>query len=357
MNKIIDVDLGARSYSIVIEAGLLNRLQHFLASYNHGEKWVIISHPLLMALYGDKVQRKLREAGFQCFSITVPNSERSKTHNQYLQLISQMFRLQCDRSTIVLALGGGVVGDLAGFTAATFMRGINYFQIPTTLLSMVDSAIGGKTGINTIEGKNLVGSFHQPRGVFIDTEVLTTLPQPEIISGLAEIIKYGAIQDVGFLWEVSRWLDRRDQFPLEQAIERSSAIKANIVSRDERENSLRIILNFGHTFGHALEAYLGYGALRHGEAVAYGMIAASYLSEQLGLLPPQERDFLVDTIRKLPLPPLPKLEAHRLHSYLRRDKKSQNGKLNFILLNGLGKATVCDQVHEEMINQSIKALS
>lgn len=354
--KTINVNLRARSYPIVIEAGLLNHLQNILASYNHGQKWVIVSHPLLMSLYGDQLQRKLQSSGFRCVSITVPSSENSKSYRCYLQLISKMFRKQCDRSTTMLALGGGVVGDLVGFTAATFMRGIDYFQIPTTLLSMVDSAIGGKTGINVPEGKNLVGSFHQPRGVFIDVDVLTTLPQPEITSGLGEIIKYGAIRDVGFLRKVSQWLDRKDQFPLERTIERSCTIKASIVSHDERERSIRIVLNFGHTFGHALEAYLGYGVLRHGEAVAYGMIAASYLSERLGFLPSQERDFLVATIRKLPLPPLPRLEVQRLHSYLSVDKKNRNGRLNFILLNGLGKATVYNQIPEEMIHQSLQVL-
>ncbi|NOZ04098.1 MAG: 3-dehydroquinate synthase, partial [FCB group bacterium] len=275
-------------------------------------------------------------------------------------LYKELLRMKCDRSTTILALGGGVVGDVAGFVAATYMRGIDYIQIPTTLLAMVDSSIGGKTGVNLPNGKNLVGSIYQPRAVAVDPHFLKSLPGRELVSGFAEVLKYGAIRDREFFHMLGENMDLllslRDDRMLEDAIARSCAIKAAIVSADEREGGMRRILNFGHTIGHALETTTGYNVLRHGEAVAFGMLCAGFISRNMGYLAGNDWEQLRDTIHQLPLPELPPIDPQLILKTIRHDKKVKAGTLHFILLEEIGRAVVSADVTEDYLLESLDLL-
>ena len=355
--KSVQVNLESRSYPIHVKSGLLKQIASILSDQNHGQKWVIISQYNLMELFGFDLMTELNESGFNCDYITLPLGEASKCLNEFGRVISQMVEFGCDRKTTILALGGGVVGDVSGFVASSFMRGIDYYQIPTTLLAMVDSAIGGKTGINIAEGKNLVGAIYQPKGVLIDPVILKSLSKEEVMAGLGEVIKYGAIWDKAFLIDISTWLEDIDSFPFEDAIRKSCKIKAEVVSKDEREGDLRRILNFGHTIGHALESHLGYGKIRHGEAVALGMKCAGFISQKLNLLSKEELSVLNQTINRLPLPQLPHINGKHLMPFIKTDKKSKNGILNFVLLDGLGNAISSTDVTEELIQESLKVLN
>jgi len=353
----VQVNLGVRSYPIHIESGLVKQTASILSDHNHGQKWVIVSQYNLMEMFGFDLMAQLKDAGFDIDFVTLPIGEAAKSMNEFSRVISQMIEFNCDRRTTLLALGGGVVGDVAGFVASSFMRGIEYYQIPTTLLAMVDSSIGGKTGINIAEGKNLVGAIYQPKGVLIDPEILDSLPKEEVIAGLGEIIKYGAIWDRTFLNDISTWLENIDSFPFEEAIAKSCEIKAEVVSKDERESDLRRILNFGHTIGHALESHLGYGIIRHGEAVAFGMKCAGFISQKLNLISKDEESILTKTINRLPLPQLRHINGNHLMPFIKTDKKSEKGVLNFVVLDGLGNATTVTHVTEELIQQSLKVLN
>ena len=355
--KSVQVNLGSRSYPIHVKSGLLKQTASILSDQNHGQKWVIISQYNLMDLFGFDLMTVLNESGFNCDFITLPVGEASKSLNEFSRVISQMVEFGCDRKTTIIALGGGVVGDVSGFVASSFMRGIDYYQIPTTLLAMVDSAIGGKTGINIAEGKNLVGAIYQPKGVLIDPVILESLSKEEVMAGLGEVIKYGAIWDKAFLIDISTWLEDIDSFPFEDAILKSCKIKAEVVSKDEREGDLRRILNFGHTIGHALESHLGYGKIRHGEAVALGMKCAGFISQKLNLLSKEELSTLNQTINRLPLPQLPHINGNHLMPFIKTDKKSEKGVLNFVLLDGLGNAISSTDVTEELIQESLKVLN
>lgn len=355
--KSVQVNLGSRSYPIHVKTGLLKQTASILSDQNHGQKWVIISQYNLMDLFGFDLMTLLNESGFNCDFITLPLGEASKSLNEFSRVISQMVEFGCDRKTTIIALGGGVVGDVSGFVASSFMRGIDYYQIPTTLLAMVDSSIGGKTGINIAEGKNLVGAIYQPKGVLIDPVILESLPQEEVFAGLGEVIKYGAIWDKAFLIDISTWLEDIHSFPFEDAIRKSCKIKAEVVSRDEREGDLRRILNFGHTIGHALESHLGYGKIRHGEAVALGMKCAGFISQKLNLLSKEELSTLNQTINRLPLPQLPHINGNHLMPFIKTDKKSEKGVLNFVLLDGLGNALSSTDVTEKLIQESLKVLN
>ena len=355
--KTIQVQLGDRSYPIHIMPGLMIDIPSILSGNNNGQKWVIISQHRRMELFGFDLMTNLKDNGFDVEFITVPVGESAKSLNNFSRVISQMVKLNCDRSTTILALGGGTVGDVVGFVASSFMRGIEYYQIPTTLLAMLDSSIGGKTGINITEGKNLKGSNYQPQGVLVDSTLLDSLPRKEVIAGMGEVIKYGAIRDTDFLNQVSDWLNDIDSFPFGKAIERSSEIKADIVSADEREGGLRRLLNFGHTVGHALEAHIGYGRIRHGEAVALGMKCAGWISEKMDMLSNDEFNQLSEPILKLPLPSLGKINVNHLMSYIRVDKKSEKGVLNFVVLDGLGNGTTSTHVTKKLIQQSLKVLN
>ena len=354
--KKITVDLKSRSYPIYLEPGLVKKLPSHLSELNTGQRWVIISQQNIMEIIGYDIEKNLRDNGFDCLHLTLPVGEAAKSLNEYNRSISQMIDSECDRKTFIISLGGGAVGDVAGFISSTYMRGIDYIQIPTTLLSMVDSSIGGKTGVNTSKGKNLIGSVYQPRAVFIDQELLETLPKQEIVSGLGEIIKYGAIADQSFFDKVSVWLNDIQNFPLNEAIEICCKIKADIVSKDEYDFGVRKILNFGHTIGHALESFYGFKNIRHGEAVALGMICSGYISHKLNKLDKNQYFWLRDTINKLPLPILKKLNHNQILDYIKKDKKYENGKLNFIILDKIGNADITNQVDEKLLLKSLSEL-
>ena len=351
--KTISVPLQSYSYPIWIDHGLLNILPKLLKPMNQGQYWVIFSQSEIYLKYGEDLENSLKLNGFKTIYVTLPNGEKAKSLKTMQDVFSTLLKANCNRSSTFLALGGGVVGDLTGFLAATFMRGVDYIQIPTSLLAMVDSSIGGKTGINLSEGKNLVGSFWQPKAVVIDLKVLQTLPKREFTSALGEVIKYGAIIDEELFMKISDNLDdllimKNDSLILE-IIMHCAKIKADIVSIDEREGDKRKILNFGHTIGHALETYFGFDILRHGEAIAYGMILAANLSMEYSKFSRDDYEILKKTILKLPLPDLPKIDENKIMNIMQNDKKIQNGSLNFILLEKIGRAVVKNNIDQKSI--------
>ena len=350
----INVNLDRRSYQIIVKDGALDSLVEHLE--NNGEKWILISQDSIMRYHGNKLYDHLLNQGFNISKISIQDGETSKSLEVYTEIISKMLKDNFDRSSIILSLGGGVVGDIAGFISATYLRGIKYYQIPTTLLAMVDSSIGGKTGLNFSNTKNIIGSIYQPAGVIVDPQLLRTLPKEEVISGLGEIIKYGAIRDRDFLLKLSEWFDNLDSFPFMEAIKHCCRIKASIVSKDEREGDLRRILNFGHTVGHALESYIGYDLIKHGEAVSYGMKCSSWISKEMGLLEYNDYTIINDIISKLPLPKIKDLNIEKIIEYIASDKKYDKGVLNFVLLKGLGNAIISKDVSRELIYESIKVL-
>ncbi|MBT3737869.1 MAG: 3-dehydroquinate synthase [Candidatus Marinimicrobia bacterium] len=355
--KSFQVNLGNRSYSIDIMPGMIKKYPLVLNEHNNGQKWIIISQHNLMEFFGFDFLKELKNNKFDIDFITLPNGEAAKSINEYSRIISQMIEYGCDRKSSIICLGGGVVGDVGGFVASSFMRGIDYFQMPTTLLAMVDSSIGGKTGINVSQGKNLVGAIYQPKRVLIDPALLESLPKEEVNAGIGEIIKYGAIWDKKFLVEVRSWLKDINNFPFDRAIYTSCKIKAQIVSEDENENGIRRILNFGHTIGHALESHLGYGKIRHGEAVAFGMKCSGYISERLNLITKDELLTLLSTIDNLPLPQLPHINPNDLFPFIKNDKKGEKGELNFVVLDNIGNAKTTTKVDEDLILESLKVLN
>ncbi len=355
----IKVNLAERSYLIWIDQQLLDRLPDLLADNWHSKQVVIITQALLADQYGRKLADVLNMSGFNAALLLLPAGEKAKTLKQVENIYQQLVDLNCDKETLLIALGGGTVGDVTGFVAATYLRGISYLQVPTTLLAMVDSAIGGKTGVNLPQGKNLVGAIHQPIAIAIDTEFLKSLPKREIVSGLVEILKYGAIWDREFWQELTEDLEALmivETTAILRAIRKSCAIKAGIVVRDEHEQDLRRILNFGHTVGHALENLSGYGQLTHGEAVALGMLCAGKISRQRGFINADDWRSLRTTLRCLPLPDLPSIAGAKVLEVIRRDKKVRSGRLHFVLLEGLGKAVIVDDVTDEEIIQSLEVL-
>ena len=358
--KTISVPLGKRSYPIWIESGLLKKITDLLNPMNTENQWVIVTQESIQTHYGNTLLQQLKDAGFNAGLVTIPNGEEAKSIREFEKLQRKLLELGCDRKTILIVLGGGVVGDVAGFAAATFMRGIDFIQIPTTLLAMIDSSIGGKTGINLPEGKNLIGAFHQPQAVIVDPEVLSTLPKREKVSAMGEMLKYGAIADSEFFNWLAENLDplinKCDMNMLQSAIIKSAEIKADIVTRDEMENGIRKILNFGHTIGHALETVLGYGKILHGEAVAYGMLAAGHLSMQKTNFNSEEYEKLESAIRNLPLPKLNDINMKSIIDTMKRDKKVQNGKIHFVLLEEIGKPVIIDNIEDTEIQNALEKL-
>jgi len=357
--KRIDVGLDDRSYPIWIGSGILGQFSDLFHSYRD-RQWAIITQQSIQNLFGEKLIESLNSAGFNVIVVVIPEEEKAKSLSQVESIYHSLLEKNCDRSTILMALGGGVVGDITGFVAATYMRGIDYVQVPTTLLAMVDSAIGGKTGVNLPQGKNLIGAFHQPRSVVVDIELLQNLPDREVISAMGEMLKYGAIQDREFFMRLKENMNSLLSFENEtlliDTIGRCCEIKADVVSRDERESDLRRILNFGHTIGHALETTVGFGILKHGEAVAYGMIAASYISHDMGYLNRKERDLLESTIRNLPLPELMQIDTTTLLETIKHDKKVRAGKVHFVVLKGLGNAIVTNQISDDSLVRAMELL-
>ena len=343
----LTVALGNRSYPIHIGVGLLGRIE-LITSRLRQKKVAIVTNDVVGPLYLAPLQTALERTGTEVVAITLPDGERFKNSETLNKIFDALLQSRCERSTTLLALGGGVVGDLAGFAAAIYQRGVSFIQIPTTLLAQVDSSVGGKTAINHPLGKNIIGAFHQPAAVITDTDTLSTLPPRELAAGLAEIIKYGLIRDRAFF----DWLEANVQRLVAQepealayAIERSCVIKAEIVALDEREEGERALLNYGHTFGHAIEAGMGFGSWLHGEAVAAGMVLAARVAQQIGLL---SREDVTRTSRLLLAAGLPvsapELGLERYLELMGHDKKVRDGQNRFILLREIGKAFVSDDV-------------
>ena len=347
--RIVPVNLGSRSYDIVIKEGIISQAGSLLTSWlkpdtAKSQRVLLIADVAVFDVHGAAVQRSLELAGAEVRSAIVPSGEQTKSWAQTQTLYDHLVDMTADRKTLVVAVGGGVTGDLAGFVAATYARGLRFVQVPTTLLSMVDSSVGGKTGINHPRGKNLIGAFHQPLGVIIDLATLKTLPDREYCSGLAEVVKYGVILDevfFSFLEQNIAGLDSRDPDVLRHVIARSCELKADVVRQDEFETTgLRAVLNYGHTFGHAFEALAGYGALLHGEAVSIGMICASRLAELLGRITPDDTRRQSDLLSALNLPiEVPSDLRNRPADILRcmmLDKKTERGELRFVLPSRIG---------------------
>jgi len=345
--QIVSIDLAQRSYPILIGGGLIGQPQTY-ADLPEASQALIVTNATVAPLYLQGLRGALQGKYRQIQEVVLPDGEQHKTWQTLNLIFDALLGQACDRKTVLFALGGGVVGDMTGFAAASFMRGVPFVQLPTTLLAQVDSSVGGKTGINHPLGKNMIGAFYQPQLVVCDLEVLRTLPERELSAGLAEVIKYGPIADLGFLDWIAAHLDAllvRDPVALAHAVKRSCEIKAHVVAQDERESGLRAVLNFGHTFGHAIETGLGYGQWLHGEAVGCGMVMAAELSCRLGLIEPAFVQRLTALIARAGLPVRgPQLAADdnagRYLELMRLDKKSQAGEIRFVLIDGPGRATV-----------------
>jgi 3-dehydroquinate synthase len=352
----LTVALGERSYPIVIGHGVLDAA--ILNTHITGKKIAIVTNDVVAPLYLDKVMTILRELGKTCFPIILPDGEEEKNVDNLMHIFDVLLKNKCDRKTTLIALGGGVIGDMTGFAAATYMRGVPFVQIPTTLLAQVDSSVGGKTAINHPLGKNMIGAFYQPQAVIADTATLVTLPDRELSAGLAEVIKHGAIIDKDFFTWLETNIEKlvaRDEQALAHAIQRSCEIKADIVRQDEREGGLRAILNFGHTFGHAIEAGLGYGVWLHGEAVGCGMVMAADLSVRLGTLEASDQKRIVALIKAAGLPvQAPDLGLSRWLDLMEVDKKNEGGEIKFILLKPMGSAHITS-VPSETLAETLKA--
>lgn len=344
--RTLSVNLDSRSYPIHIGAGLCTQADLIPESLLKG-KAVVITNQTIAPLYLDSVVAALRTRGAECIPIVLPDGEAYKSWETLNKIFDELLSHRCERKTPLIALGGGVIGDLTGFAAATYQRGVPFVQIPTTLLAQVDSAVGGKTAINHPLGKNMIGAFYQPQAVIADMDTLRTLPPRELAAGLAEVIKYGFIRDPEFLDWIEKNIDRLNALEpeaLAYAVERSCQNKADVVANDERETGERVLLNFGHTFGHAIEAGMGYGAWLHGEAVAAGMVMAARFSEKLGLIGKADVKRVVDILARAKLPvAAPDLGADRYLDLMGHDKKVEGGKIKFILLKKPGEAFICSR--------------
>ncbi len=339
----VHIDLAERSYDILIGAGILDRADSYdgLAA---GSTAAIVTNATVGPLFAQRLADTLKQRFARVQIIELPDGEAHKDWPALNLIFDALLASACDRKTTLFALGGGVIGDMTGFAAACYMRGVACVQVPTTLLAQVDSSVGGKTAINHALGKNMIGVFNQPLRVVADIDTLDTLPQRELIAGLAEVIKYGPIADAAFL----DWIDANlealkssDKAALTLAITRSCQIKAQIVGRDERESNVRAILNFGHTFGHAIETGLGYGTWLHGEAVGCGMVMAADLSARLGLIDPRDARRLRDIVERAGLPVVgPRLGTQRYLELMRVDKKAEAGEIRFVVLEAVGRAGV-----------------
>jgi 3-dehydroquinate synthase len=362
-SRTIRVDLAGRAYDIVIGGGLIDRAGVLCRPLLAAPRVIVVSDANVAPLYGARLAASFEQAGVRVNSVIVPAGEATKDFPAFAELMNRLLDHRPDRKTTLVALGGGVVGDITGLAAALLLRGVDFIQIPTTLLAQVDSSVGGKTGINTRHGKNLVGAFYQPRLVLADTDVLDTLPRRELLAGYAEVAKYGLIdQPAFFAWceENGAALLAGDRARRIHAIEQSCLAKARIVAADERETAdLRALLNLGHTFGHALEAETGFGdALLHGEAVGAGMAMAFDLSERLGLCPPADAARVRRHLGAVGLPVRLRSiggdnrrqwQAPRLIDHMRGDKKAEAGRLTFVLARGIGQAFVSRDVDERAL--------
>jgi 3-dehydroquinate synthase len=352
----VDIALGERSYPILIGPRLLEDAR-LLNAHITARSLLIVTNETIAPLYLAKLQSALQ--GRRVATLILPDGEQHKTLATYSRILDALIAERMNRDAAAVALGGGVIGDLVGFAAASYQRGIDYVQVPTTLLAQVDSSVGGKTGVNHPRGKNMIGAFHQPRCVLADTSTLQTLAPREYRAGLAEVVKYGFIRDAAFLdWieaNVERLVAREDASVM-HAVRRSCEIKAEVVGQDEREHGLRAILNLGHTFGHAIETASGYGNWLHGEAVAAGMAMAADMSARLGWLQAAERERVVALLGRLGLPvEPPRIGAQRGRELMGMDKKVLGGRIRLVLLQGLGHAIVVDDYAEQALDATLQA--
>jgi 3-dehydroquinate synthase len=353
----LELDLGERSYPIFIGSGLLEQ-SALLRPYIKGTRVLIVSNEVVAPLYLHKVQAALGD--MQCDVIVLPDGEHTKTLQTLSLIYDKLLEGRHERSSTLIALGGGVVGDITGFAAATYQRGVNFIQIPTTLLSQVDSSVGGKTGVNHPLGKNMIGAFYQPQCVLADTDVLASLPPRELRAGIAEVIKYGLIDNLPFF----EWLETHieallagDKDLLAEAVRVSCADKARIVAADEKEGGVRALLNLGHTFGHAIENGMGYGVWLHGEAVATGMVMAADLSARLGYITWLQAARAKALIERAGLPVVPpeQMSAQDFLKLMSFDKKVQGGKIRFILMQGLGGSVIESNIEAGLLEQTLEA--
>lgn len=358
MDDVIRVNLPQHSYDIAIVTGGLDDLGVWMSRLKLGKKVLVVSNPVLIKKYGERTLAALKLVGYEVSSCILPAGERYKTLKSVQKIYDLALENRLERSSTIVALGGGVIGDMAGFAAATWLRGINVVQVPTSLLAMVDSSVGGKTGVNHPQGKNLIGAFHQPRFVLIDPLLLKTLPSREFRAGMAEVIKYGLIWDAELFakLEAAQRLDQLryvNEDLLFMILSRSCQAKADVVSKDEREAGLRAILNYGHTIGHAVESLTGYKLVNHGEAVAIGMVAAGQIAVQLSMWTTQEAQRQQALIQKtgLPIDLPPNLEIEAILDLLYTDKKVKDSQVRFVLPTQIGEVTLCDQVTHDVIRQ------
>ena len=352
----IHLDLGERSYPIFIGNDLLGRAE-LVAPCIRGERVLIVSNETVAPLYLEQAAAAFGD--YRCETIILPDGEQYKTLQTLETIFDLLLEQRFDRSSTLVALGGGVIGDLAGFAAACYQRGVDYIQIPTTLLAQVDSSVGGKTGVNHRLGKNMIGAFHQPRCVVADIGVLDTLEDRQLSAGLAEVIKYGLIRDVEFFCWLEQNMDRllaRDPEALVHAIQRSCRNKAEVVAVDELEGGVRATLNLGHTFGHAIETGVGYGRWLHGEAVATGMLIAADLSRRLGLLTADDVARIDNLIDKACLPTRAPadMDCDQFLELMAVDKKAHGGRINLVLLKGIGEAVVCGDYDPQLLKQTLE---
>jgi len=372
MDSVIRVDVPQQSYDIAIAkrdakassaVGGLDDLGVWMSRLKLGKKVLLVSNPVIFKKYGERAIAALKLVGYEVSSCTLPAGERYKTLKSLQKIYDIALENRLERSSTIVALGGGVIGDMAGFAAATWLRGINVVQVPTSLLAMVDSSVGGKTGVNHPQGKNLIGAFHQPRFVLIDPSVLKTLPPREFRAGMAEVIKYGIIWDAELFakLEETKRLDQLrylDEELLQIILSRSCQAKAAVVSKDEKEAGLRTILNYGHTIGHAVESLTGYKLVNHGEAVAIGMVAAGQIAVQLQMWKSADAERQDALIQKAGLPTkLPNvLDIEAILDTLQTDKKVEAGKVRFVLPTQIGAVTVTDQVPADVIRQVLREM-
>lgn len=357
--RTVRVPLGDRSYPIFIGADALSLLEKECARRKLAARCAVISDRNVAALYANSVQRSLRKAGFDSVLVTVPAGETAKSLRSVQFCYDRLAAHRLERGSFIVALGGGVVGDLAGFVAATYLRGVAFVQVPTTLLAQVDSSVGGKVGVNLEAGKNLVGAFYQPRLVICDLATLDSLPKREFRAGLAEVIKYGIIYDAALFQRLERDLEkmlRRDRETLSTVIARCCAIKAEVVGQDETESGLRATLNFGHTIGHAIEAISGYGKYRHGEAISIGQVAAAKISAPLVGLPARDLERIQALFARAGLPTALTLNAapmEKLFVAMKLDKKVRAGEIKFVLVKRIGQAEYGHKVPLAFVEQAL----
>ena len=353
--RTVEIDLGSRSYEIKIGNNLIGSQEEILPWIN-GNQVLIVTNELVAPLYLHKLKAALGDKDIH--EIVLPDGEHTKSLTTAESIFDLLLRIPCDRDVTIIALGGGVVGDMAGFVAACYQRGVNFLQVPTTLLSQVDSSVGGKTAVNHDRGKNMIGAFHQPVRVISDITTLKSLPPREFSAGMAEVIKYGVINDVEFF----EWLELNIQSLMDMepealgfAVERSCIDKAEIVERDERESSVRALLNLGHTFGHAIEAGMGYGHWLHGEAVAIGMVMAAHMSHLAGDLEEDAKERIVALLTKAGLPVDAKIDLNpgKMLELMQIDKKVQSGRIRLVLLKGIGQAYLTRDYDNKHLNETL----